>query len=235
MQIGQKIIRLDSVDSTNNYIANLIKADGLVSGSVIMADEQFAGKGQRGAEWTAQPGENLTFSFFIDAVNLSVENQFVLTQLVSVALIDLLAKLNVHAEIKWPNDIYVNSKKIAGVLIENQLSGSFVKSTIIGIGLNVNQENFGDLNATSIHLETSKRNVPMEALFSFIECFNSIQIGEVENRYLSNLYQKQVNRKYKDVGGEFFGEIQGVNKYGKLVLLRGNRLQEYDLKEIEFL
>ena len=85
MKIGTKIIRLESVDSTNNYVANLLKAREINSGTVVLADEQFAGKGQRGSEWATNAGENLTFSFFLDNVNLSVNRQFELTQLVSLS------------------------------------------------------------------------------------------------------------------------------------------------------
>ena len=138
-QIGRKIVRLESVDSTNNYTANLIKSGELVHGSVIMAVEQTNGRGQMGAEWLVKPGENLTFSIFLDNVNLSVDNQFFLTRLVSVSLIDFLANFNIPAMIKWPNDLFVNDKKIAGVLIENNVSGSFIQKSIIGIGLNVNE------------------------------------------------------------------------------------------------
>ncbi|HIP32513.1 MAG TPA: biotin--[acetyl-CoA-carboxylase] ligase, partial [Crocinitomicaceae bacterium] len=168
MKIGNKIVRLASVDSTNNYIANLVKEREITSGTVVLADEQFLGKGQRGSEWTTNAGENLTFSFFLDNVNLSVENQFILTQLVSLSLIELLDKLNVKAKIKWPNDIYIDSTKVAGVLIENQLSFGQIKSSVIGIGLNVNQKKFDGFNATSLFLENEVHHSLMDILLSFI-------------------------------------------------------------------
>ena len=173
MQIGRKIIRLESVDSTNNYIANLLKEGILEDGTVILADEQFAGKGQRNSEWLTSPGENLTFSFFLSNVNLSVQNQYFLTCIVSISLVQLLNKFGLDAKIKWPNDIYINNKKISGVLIENQLSSSEIKNSIIGIGLNINQREFDGLNATSVLVETEIRRTPMDVLYSFIEIFNS--------------------------------------------------------------
>ena len=148
MKIGQKIIRLDVVDSTNNYIANLIKQGSIDSGTVIMADEQFAGKGQRDAQWQSSAGENLTFSFFLDDVNLSVSRQFNLSQVVALSLYNFLNNLGLDATIKWPNDIYIKGRKIAGVLIENQLKGSLIKSAIVGVGLNVNQTEFQGFSAT---------------------------------------------------------------------------------------
>lgn len=241
MQIGRKIIRLESVDSTNNYTANLLNKGELTNGTVIMADDQFAGKGQRGAEWLTKPGENLTFSFFLDNVNLSVQKQFYLTCIISNILIDLLCKIGLKAKIKWPNDIYINRKKIAGILIENQLSGSMVKSVIIGIGLNVNQLNFEDLIATSIYKETNERKNPMDILFSFIEEFNSkwknfseSNFNEVKSNYLKNLFQINEIGFYEDSTGNFEGKIINVLDSGHIEIEKGNNVLHYDLKEIKF-
>ena len=93
MQIGRKLIHLESVDSTNNYAANLVKSEGLSSGTVILADEQFAGRGQRGAEWVVEPGMNLTFSVYLEVANLSVEKQIDLSKLVAISICQFLEKL----------------------------------------------------------------------------------------------------------------------------------------------
>ncbi len=242
MQIGQKIIRLDSVDSTNNYTANLIKVGGLVSGAVIMADEQFAGKGQRGAVWLTKPGENLTFSVFLDNVNLSVDRQFVLTQFISLVLVELLDRFGIEAKIKWPNDIFVRSKKIAGVLIENQLSESTIGRSIIGIGLNVNQMDFGNLSATSIKTETGRSVILMDMLFSFIETFNrhsvlfnSTKRDLLDEKYKTLLYRLGEKANFEDGSGVFTGEIKGVTKEGKLQIQKEDGLHTYQLKEVKFL
>ncbi|MEJ6617293.1 MAG: biotin--[acetyl-CoA-carboxylase] ligase [Crocinitomicaceae bacterium] len=241
MQIGRKIIHLESVDSTNNYIANLLKEGILEDGTVILADEQFAGKGQRNAEWLTKPGENLTFSFFLSNVNLSVQNQYFLTCTVSISLVQLFNKFGLDAKIKWPNDIYVNNKKIAGVLIENQLSSSHIKNSIIGIGLNINQREFDGLNATSILLETEARKTPMEVLYSFIEMFNSSwknfsqrMLPRVKSDYISNLFQLNELKNYEDSRGDFEGIIRNVLDSGHLVIERNGEEQHYGLKEIVF-
>lgn len=242
MQIGRKIIRLESVDSTNNYIANLLKVGELSNGTVILSDEQFAGRGQRDAEWLTKPGENLTFSFFIDNVNLSVHKQFYLTFVVSLALVELLKKFGIEAKIKWPNDIYVREQKIAGVLIENQLSGASVKNSIIGIGLNINQLDFGRLNATSIRKEIDVQKVPMDVLYMFIEQFNSSYENfsesmreELKSNYLKSLFQFNEIHCYEDVKGEFKGEIVNVLDSGHLEIRRETGIHQYDLKEIKFI
>lgn len=241
MQIGKKIIRLESVDSTNNYIANLLKEGNLEDGTVILADDQFAGRGQRKAVWLAKPGENLTFSFFIDNVNLSVQHQFFLTCIVSLTLVKLCEKFGLNAKIKWPNDIYIDQRKIAGVLIENQLSSNSIKKSIIGIGLNINQDDFTGLNATSLLLETSIKRTPMDVLFSFIQLFNAQwhdfserKIPEVKADYLTYLFQMNELKFYEDEKGTFEGVITGVQNSGHLVINRNGTSQQFDLKEISF-
>lgn len=241
MQIGVKIIRLESIDSTNNYIANLLKSGELTNGAVILADEQFAGKGQRNAEWLTKPGENLTFSFFLENVNLSVQKQFYLTCIVSITLVDLLKKNGIEAKIKWPNDIYINRQKIAGVLIENQLSTAVVKNSIIGIGLNVNQTDFGDLNATSIQKETNEQKNLIDVLFMFIEQFNVnsknfpvTKFEKLKINYLENLFQFNEVFCYEDENGEFEGKIVDVLDSGHLMIASDSGIRQYDLKEIKF-
>ena len=239
MQIGRKIIRLDSVDSTNNYIANLLKEGILEDGTVILADEQYAGRGQRNVEWLANPGENLTFSFFLRNVNLSVQNQFYLTCIVSISLVRLLNKFGLNAKIKWPNDIYIDQKKIAGVLIENQLSSLTVKSSIVGIGLNINQIEFNGMSATSVLKETGAQKLPMDVLYSYIELFNSNwsqfsehMLPEIKSVYLSNLFQLNELKKYEDEGGIFEGKITDVLDSGHLIVDSAGIQKKYELKEI---
>lgn len=241
MEIGRKIIQLNTVDSTSNYIANLIKEGQIVSGTVILADEQTAGRGQRAANWESQPGMNLTFSFYLDNVNLSVDDQFRISQIVALSLIQLLKGYSIDAKIKWPNDIYVGNKKIAGVLIENQLQGVNVKSSIVGIGLNVNQSDLGELNATSIISVTGERRPIRDVLSSYIGHFNEAwnlffhRIDQLQTTYLGHLLQYRTVAIYKDESGEFSGMIENVLPNGKLVVKKGEELKEYDLKEVAFI
>lgn len=236
--VGRKIIRLESVDSTNNYTANLIKDKNVTHGSVILAVEQTAGRGQRGAEWLVKPGENLTFSLFIDEVKLSVTEQFKITQLVSLVLCEVLRSFSIPASIKWPNDIYVGSEKIAGILIENQIQGSKVRSSIIGIGLNINQMNFEGMNATSMKKMSGEFVRIEEVLFKFIDAFNEIspKLNQLQEEYLNHLYllNKHSTFAYPN-GDKFTGTIKGVSDIGKLQVLIENEIQEFDLKGIAFI
>lgn len=241
MQIGRNLIHLESVDSTNNYTANLIKSEGLSPGTVILADEQFSGRGQRGSEWVVEPGMNLTFSTYLKVVNLSVENQFDLSKLVALSVCHFLAKTGITAEVKWPNDILVNGRKISGILIENSISGLRPIRSIVGIGININQTRFGKFNATSIQSELGQFYPVKDALFSFIESFNTLTDELFDHpkllheQYLEKLYQLNMKSRYSDASGMFEGEICGVEQSGKLIVLKGNEKVSYDLKEISFL
>lgn len=241
-QIGRKIIRLESVDSTNNYTATVAKEGKAEHGTVILAVEQFAGRGQRSAEWLAVPGENLTLSVFWNEVNLSVDQQFCITRFISLTLIELLGKFEIQAMVKWPNDIYVGDKKIAGVLIENQVQGQMIKSSIIGIGLNVNQNRFEGFNATSMALEKGKKFNLDDVLFTFCGVLNdwseggaSIPVGTKES-YLEKLYLLDCQADFMQENGETLsGIIKGVGESGKLIVESEGREQEYDLKELRLI
>lgn len=240
--IGLKIIHLERVDSTNNYAAILISEGKGTHGTVILADTQTHGRGQRGAEWQSNAGENLLMSVIIEADNLSVVDQFVLSEVAALSLVFFLRKIGISGQIKWPNDIYVGEKKIAGILIENQLKGSLINNAILGIGLNVNQMNFDGLNATSIKKEINRFHAPMEILMSWIDSFNEVWHyflmngrSKVEELYLENLkgYQRWV--EFADLSGEFSGKIEGIDQSGKLIVRKENELRTYDLKEISFI
>lgn len=242
MPVGSKVIQLNSVDSTNNYAAMLISNDNAVHGTVILADEQTAGRGQRGMKWQSESGSNLLMSIILKHDNLSVDRQFLLTQVASLSVVDLLRKIGLSAHIKWPNDIYVGDRKICGMLIENNLSGAVIRSSIVGIGLNVNQFYFDLTTATSIKLEKGQSFPIQEILFSFIGSFNlfydqlmSSRIQEIEDLYKINLLGYEQKRIFEDVTGEFSGIIRGVNPNGKLRMEVNGVEQTYDLKQLRFI
>lgn len=237
-EIGRNIIRLESVDSTNNYTANRARLGELRHGAVIMAVEQTGGRGQMGTQWNSESGKNLTFSVLLERVNLSVERQFILTKIVSLSLVALLENYGIDAHIKWPNDIYVGDLKIAGVLIENSLQGNSIKRSVIGIGLNVNQSDFGDLKATSFGLEMNRNFAIDEVLFSFIARFNDVANREeayVHEEYHKKLYWLNESRTYEDATGRFVGQLKGVNDSGALQVQKDASVRSFQLKEIVFI
>ena len=137
------IIWLEKTDSTNLELRRRISdIDNL---SVLCAVEQTAGRGQGDHTWTSTPGENLTCSVllrFEDIAPLRATDALYITKIITLAIVDYLAGLDIRARIKWHNDIYVDGLKICGILIENILEGEFVSESIVGIGLNVNQTIF---------------------------------------------------------------------------------------------
>ena len=142
--VGQNLIKLSSVDSTNNFLKSLVSnSEPLPEGTVIMADDQYAGRGQQNNIWKAEPGKNLTFSVLLKPTFLPLSQQFLLNMVVSTAINNALSHfLSDGLSVKWPNDIYFRDQKIGGVLIENTIVGNDIKTAIIGIGINVNQQHF---------------------------------------------------------------------------------------------
>jgi BirA family transcriptional regulator, biotin operon repressor / biotin---[acetyl-CoA-carboxylase] ligase len=241
--IGRKIIQLECVDSTNNYVAKMILENDIEFGTVILADEQLNGKGQRGSVWHSKSGQNLLFSMYLDSAILSVSNQFDLSKIVTISIVRTLKSYGIEAKIKWPNDVYVHDKKIAGVLIENQISGQNLKSSIIGIGLNLNQTEFEGLNATSLRNEINDFVPVYDFALSLINQFNSCwvmleqgEVGEINRLYLNDFYLINLERYFRDSKGAFLGKIKGVTENGYLILESKEREKKiYDLKEVSFI
>ena len=239
--IGRKIIQIESVDSTNNYIANLLSDGKIEHGTVILTDNQTKGRGQRGTEWLSNAGENLIFSTYLETANMSVNDQFHITQFISISVCDSLKILGLNPTIKWPNDIYIEKKKIAGILIENQIHYSTIKSSIVGIGLNVNQTEFGSLNATSIKLENGNYVPIRDFAFTIIKTLNANwefiknqNFEELNDLYLKKLWLLNTSSIFKNSDEEFIGIIRGVEKNGRLKIERENQIYSYDLKEISY-
>lgn len=175
--VGQNLIKLKEVDSTNNYLKELLsKSEPLPEGTAIMADNQFAGRGQQNSVWQTEVGKNISASIYLKPSGLALNKQFYLNMAVSLAVSEALSHFIPQGiKIKWPNDMYYLNKKLGGILIENTLTGSSIKSSVIGIGLNINQEDFAEdisHKATSVfrilHREV-QLEVIMEKLFVFME------------------------------------------------------------------
>ena len=135
-----QIIKLSTVDSTNNYTAKLITQTKIPFGTVIMADFQSKGKGQRNQSWVSEKYKNLLVSIFVNSSFLNTKSIFYLSKITALALREFIYDtLQMETLIKWPNDIIIGDKKIAGILIENQWKNNYIKSSIIGLGININQ------------------------------------------------------------------------------------------------
>ncbi len=244
--VGQNFIKLLRVDSTNTYLKNLLaKSEPLPDGTVIMADEQFAGRGQMDAEWISKAGENLTFSVYLKTNFLPVELQFYLNRVVSLSVYDVLYPLlGEGLKIKWPNDIYYKDKKIGGILIENAIQGSALKSSIIGIGLNVNQHGFNaELadKAGSI-FQFLQKNVDVttlmtdicQALEKYYFQLKARKFQMIASGYEQHLYKKHEIAKFIKDGELFVGEIIGVTDAGYLEIQTEGDIKRFAFKELSF-
>lgn len=239
-----KIEKFDSLESTNKYCEALDLAE-VEDFTCFWALEQTAGIGQRGNHWASAPGENLTFSLVLKPDFLPAADQFRLTQALSLALTDTLSALNAlrTIRIKWPNDIYVDGKKVCGTLISTRLSGDCINAAICGIGLNVNQVEFPDWvpNPTSLALLMG-RTYDLESLL--MQLLQHIEARYADLRhgidptpdYLVLLMNRNVEARYLYEGEEITATITGVDRYGHLQLTAADGRQlSCAMKEIAFL
>ncbi|WAC41484.1 biotin--[acetyl-CoA-carboxylase] ligase [Pedobacter sp. SL55] len=245
--VGQNLIKLSAVDSTNNYLKNLTSnSEPLPEGTVIMAEHQFAGRGQLGNVWYAEPGKNLTFSLLLRPSFIAIEQQFVLNMLVSVALNEVLLKyLPNGLSVKWPNDIFLDDKKIGGILIENVIVGRVIKQSIIGIGLNINQSVFdGELKDRTVSIaQILQQDVNLMALLAEIctqieQLYLKLRAGRstsLRDLYVSKLYRLNKLARYSHNGQIFEGKIEGISAAGLLQIkpIDGATV-EFGFKEVAF-
>lgn len=237
-------IFLQDVNSSNNYAKRLIAEDKAVQGTVVLAYHQSEGKGHAGNVWESEANKNLLVSFIFFPAFLPAGAQFYLSKITSLAIIDLLHTASVFAAIKWPNDIYVGNKKIAGILIENSVSGNQLHSSVVGIGLNLNQMHFGEKvpNPVSLkqliqkdYLIEKMAEKLKENLFSWYHELEKGKTIEIDSAYFEKLYRLNEWALFKIGAKTFEARIQGVGEYGQLILQdRQGHEKEYQFKEIEF-
>lgn len=243
--IGKNRIEVERVDSTNSYAARLHEENPLFEGTIVIAKHQEQGRGQRGTSWESEPNKNLTLSLFLQPGFLPADEQFILNKVISLGVMELVASVCSDVKIKWPNDIYVGDKKIAGILIENSVSGNKFQHSMVGIGINVNQEKFSSSLSKAVSLKIITGNEfnldkCLSQLCFFIEKrylqLKSHRVGEIDKDYLNALYRfgEWVNGAYK---GELLTiKVTGVTKNGKLILQKQDGKELIcDLKEIKFL
>ena len=253
------IIWLESVDSTNKEAQRRISdIDNL---SVLSANQQTEGRGQRGNTWSSESGKNLLFSVvmkfsdsifdgkFLPAINS--HDQFVISETAALSVVDLLAENDTEAKIKWPNDIYVGDRKICGILIENSLKGNSLSHSILGIGLNVNQTSFDPSlpNPTSITLETGRTYDLKSLLERYMEIFCHYLsrycnphggYARLRKLYLSQLWRNGETSDFIDRTRKqeykFKGTIEGLSDIGHLIIkTEEGELREFSFQEISFI
>lgn len=247
--VGNVVKHHIELASTNDLAIDLLAKTNPIEGFVISTGYQHAGRGQIGRSWYSKAGLNVLISIILRPKWLLVTNQFQLSQAIALGIADTVKVFTTcETTVKWPNDIYVGCKKIAGILIQNSIIANQISWSVIGIGLNVNEAIFPDElpNATSLKILTAK-HIDLEEfkskLFQYIE-YRYLQLKSnpsiILRDYLQHLYQYQSWATYQDMqtGQIFEGQIIGVNKIGQLAVQRKEKpesIQYFGLKEIVFL
>ncbi len=239
------ILNYDKISSTNDEAKILLQKIKLPEFTIISAKEQTIGRGQRENIWFSESDRNLLISIITYTKRLKAHEQFYLSKVISLGIIEYLETKKNGFTIKWPNDIYFENKKICGILIENTLSGTKIKNSVIGIGLNINQKKFPDflpdaISLTDITKKTYDLKKELHILLNYI--FENYQNLEFENfdtidkKYHNCMYKMNKISEFKDTNGIFKGKITGTLPEGKLIIQTSEGiLQYYNFKEVEFL
>jgi BirA family transcriptional regulator, biotin operon repressor / biotin---[acetyl-CoA-carboxylase] ligase len=241
--LGIPIIHLPSVDSTNKYAAAILHNNNATEGTVILADVQTRGKGQGNNTWLSDKGLNLLCSIILKPDFLPAFKQFYLSMCIATGINDCLTDLGFRSQIKWPNDILINGKKVAGILIENTILSQNLYTSIAGIGLNVNQVSFPpDIpNPASLAGETGKSydvGQLLVRLLPFLERrllqLYAEDFMAIKSQYLNCLWLLNAYAVFTDQKGVFEGRIVDVAETGELVILTSSgETRKYGFKEVE--
>ena len=235
-------IKLETIDSTNDYALSLKDSIIFREGLVVTSSYQSGGYGQRGKSWLSIKKENLLLSVVIEP-EIKLDEQFLISKIVSLSLCDLLKSLNIEAKIKWPNDILVNKQKIAGILIQNKLKRNYITHSVIGLGLNVNQCVFDDFSplATSLRLQLNNiyevSKIQDQFLSYLFARLKRLKDGENQkNEYLKALFLIDKLAAFESNNKQFMGIIKGVSEGGRLLVqLENDCIYKFENQQIKYL
>ncbi len=243
--IGKVFLDFPEIGSTNAFAAQLIAQKKPAEGTVIFTSQQTSGRGQIGSSWESEPHKNIALSVILYPTFLPVREQFVLNLAVSLAVRDFIAKYTEKpVKVKWPNDIYVENRKIVGILIQNTIRQNALQSSIVGIGVNVNQITFSAApNATSLALETGKtydlyqltERLCLSLEQRYVKLKNSADYQSIRDAYLDHLYRFDELAPFRRADGSTFqGKITGITPDGKLAIISDYGQETFAIKEIRF-
>ncbi len=241
--LGKEVIYMPSCHSTNDIALQMLKKPDIREGAVIIAGHQTSGRGQRGNNWKSDPNSNLTLSIILKPNFLQASDQFYLNMVASLAVQRTIKGCvdGQDVKVKWPNDVLLREKKVAGILIENTLQKNSIQWAVLGIGLNVNQKSFSLEKATSMSQNVNKLfdlSILFEKLIESIEYYylrlKSGKREELREEYLQYLFGFQQFRNYR-TEYVFSGKIIDVAETGRLIMETTKGVQSFDFKEVEFL
>lgn len=245
--IGKNVIQLDTTPSTNDYVKQLCDKQSVLDGTVVYTTNQTAGRGQQGNTWEMEQNAGLALSFFLKPNFLPIDKQFYLNMAVSLAVREFCEHYTEQeVAIKWPNDILINQKKVAGILIENTIQGSKIAQTVVGIGINVKQKKFpSDLvHATSLAIQCYNGDIDfniksmLTVMSAYLEKYY-LQLRQTNYQFLSKAYTTSLWRYHQTQ--EFYkgsqllrGEITGIYKDGRIEIDVNGKPQRYAMQEVKF-
>jgi BirA family biotin operon repressor/biotin-[acetyl-CoA-carboxylase] ligase len=240
--LGKNVVFVPECHSTNDFALDLTQNSNTNEGTVVITNNQTAGRGQRGNTWEAEPDKNLTFSLMLKPKKLAIMEQFYLNICVSLAIRDYIKrKTSVLVQIKWPNDVLVEGQKICGILIENQIKGAVFSNCIVGIGLNMNQQNFSNTRATSLGLVTGEEynlDDELSLLLAFLEAryfdLDHQRYKKLLDDYLAVMYWRNEPHTFTANDHDFEGTITGIDKLGRLEVEISDEKKYFGIKEIAY-
>lgn len=227
--MGLNKIRLDSIDSTNNYTANL-NSGNVPEGTVVITREQTAGRGQRGNSWVSEAGKNLMVTYVLHPKFLNISEQFILNKAIALATATTIQHYVPHFDvrIKWPNDIFLQNKKVSGILLETSLHGGHIVSCFAGIGINVNQRLFeakaGNPNSL---IEALGKEIPLDEILDVLSGnleviylqLKSRKFVNIDSAYNKLLWKKDEMHTFYQNGISMNAEVKYVDENGCLHIL----------------
>lgn len=234
-QHNKRFDLFEVVESTNDTLRD----EKYHHGDAVLALFQTKGRGQKGNSWSSDKDQNLTFSLMLEPTHIKAEKQFIISKAVALGIYDALKHYGIEARIKWPNDIYVDNRKICGVLIENDVMGTTLLRSIVGIGINVNQSQFPsmDVNPTSMQLEIG-RELNCGEVFgilysSIMKRYDSLINSDIDEQYLEKLFRYNQEHLFRCGGKTFNATIKGIGEHGELLLLTDEGTKSFQFKEVE--
>ena len=240
-----KLIKLDAIDSTNEFLKGISTQQDLENFTVVTAENQTNGKGQMGAVWNSEVGKNLIMSILVKDYLEDINTIFNLNIAIAMAVIATLKKNTIpDLSIKWPNDILSANKKIGGILIENSIKSDGTILSVVGLGLNVNQTNFEGLpKASSLAVIAGHEFDKEMLLFEIVANIekniaeSKYNLNSLREQFINSLFKKDIPMPFTNQKEErFMGIIQGISPIGRLqVLLADDSVAEFDIKEIQML
>jgi len=245
MIIGSKLIYCENTLSTNTFASGLLKNDPVTEGTIIHTNFQLAGRGQKGNRWESEEGKNLLFSIVLFPTIVSPQDQFIISMFISLGICDFLKIFITGCKIKWPNDIYAGDDKIAGILIENSITGESISNSIVGIGININQVKFPEdiPNPVSLKMLSGKDHDLDYCLKQIAICldkrYKQLLAGnrtEIRTAYISSLFRLNEWCNFITGSGPLYGKINSVARSGCLQIEdEWKNIHEFQFKEVEFM